>query len=158
SSSSGKSPSRRRLFVSLPTRPEEEDLCAQRILTNLMRRAYRRPAVADDFQKPLQFYHKAKAEDGFEAGIEAAVSAVLMSPEFLFRIENDPPRIPSNTAYHISELELASRLSFFLWSSIPDEDLLATAVRGALHKPKVLEQQVRRMLADSRAQNLVANF
>ena len=158
SSGPGNSASRRRVFVSLPTRPEEEDLCAQRILTNLMRRAYRRPVSADDFQKPLQFYHKAKAEDGFEGGIEAALSAVLMSPEFLFRIENDPPRIPSNTTYHISELELASRLSFFLWSSIPDEDLLATAVRGELHKAKVLEQQVRRMLADSRAQNLVANF
>jgi hypothetical protein len=123
-----------------------------------MHRAYRRPVTSSDLQKPMEFYRKAKAEDGFDAGIEAALSAVLVSPEFLFRIEQDPAGIASKSAYRLSDLELASRLSFFLWSSIPDDELLATAERGDLHKPKVLEKQVRRMLADSRAQNLVRNF
>ena len=132
--------------------------CAERILSTLMRRAYRRPVTGADLQKPMEFYRKAKAEDGFEAGIEAALSAVLVSPEFLFRIEQDPAGVAPNTAYRISDLALASRLSFFLWSSIPDDELLATAERGELHKPKVLEKQVRRMLADSRAENLVRNF
>ena len=106
----------------------------------------------------MEFYRKAKTEDGFEAGIEAALSAVLVSPEFLFRIEQDPAGRAPGTTYRISDLALASRLSFFLWSSIPDDELLATAERGELHKPKVLEKQVRRMLADSRAENLANNF
>jgi hypothetical protein len=106
----------------------------------------------------MAFYRKAKGEDGFEAGIESALSAVLVSPEFLFRIEQDPEGIAPNTAYPVSDLALASRVSFFLWSSIPDNELLTTAERGELHKPKVLEKQVRRMLADSRAANLVRNF
>jgi hypothetical protein len=154
----GDTPSRRRIFVSQPTKPGEEDRCAERILATLMRRAYRRPVNGADLQKPMEFYRKAKAEDGFEAGIEAALSAVLVSSEFLFRIEQDPAGIAPNTAYRISDLALASRLSFFLWSSIPDDELLATAEHGELHKPKVLEKQVRRMLADSRAQNLIRNF
>src|SRR5216110_707131 len=91
-------------------------------------------------------------------GIEAALSAVLISPEFLFRVEHDPAAVAPNTAYRISDLDLASRLSFFLWSSIPDDELLNTAIHGELHKPKVLEKQVRRILADSRSQNLVNNF
>ncbi len=141
-------------------RPEaaDEDACAKQILSTLMRRAYRRPVNSADLQKPMEFYRKAKAENGFEAGIEAALSAVLVNPEFLFRIEPDPADVAPGTAYRISDLALASRLSFFLWSSIPDDELLATAERGELHKPRVLEKQVRRMLADVRARNLVRNF
>jgi hypothetical protein len=154
----GDSPSRRAIFVSKPTGPADEDQCAERILSNLMHRAYRRPVTSDDLQKPMQFYREAKATDGFEAGIESALSAILVSPEFLFRVEQDPSNVAANGIYRVSDLALASRLSFFLWSSIPDDELLATAERGELHKPKVLEKQVSRMLADSRAENLVSNF
>jgi len=154
----GDTPSRRRIFVSRPTKPADEDRCAENILSTLTRRAYRRPVNAADLQKPMEFFRRARAEDGFEAGIEAALSAVLVNPEFLFRIENDPAGVAPGAAYPINDLALASRLSFFLWSSIPDDELLATAERGDLHKPRVLEKQVRRMLADSRAQNLVRNF
>lgn len=158
SPSPGDSPSRQRIFVSRPTKPAEEDACAEKILSTLMRRAYRRPVASADLQKPMEFYRKAKLDNGFEAGIEAALSAVLVNPEFLFRIEQDPSGVAPGTAYRINDLALASRLSFFLWSSIPDDELLATAQRGDLHKPRVLEKQVRRMLADSRALNLVRNF
>src|SRR4030095_13726685 len=106
----------------------------------LMRRAYRRPVTSVDLEKPMDFYRKAKVEDGFDAGIEAALSAVLVSPEFLFRIEQDPANVASNSVYRVSDLLLASRLSFFIWSSIPDDELLATAERGELHKPRVLEK------------------
>jgi hypothetical protein len=141
-----------------PTAPGEEDSCAERILSTLMRRAYRRPVNRADLQKPMEFYRQAKAEDGFEAGIESALSAVLVSPEFLFRVEQDPAGVTPGAAYRLSDLALASRLSFFLWSSIPDDELLATAERGELYQPKVLAKQVRRMLVDSRARNLVGNF
>ncbi len=154
----GDTPSRRRVFVCRPSRPTEEEGCAKRILTNLMRRAYRRPITDEDLRRPMDFYRKARAEGNFDAGIETALSAVLVSPQFLFRIEQEPPGLPAGTAYRISDLELASRLSFFLWSSIPDDELLDTAVRGDLIKPEVLEQQVRRMLADPRSQSLVSNF
>ncbi len=154
----GETPSRRRIFVSRPANPNEEERSAQRILTSLMRRAYRRPVVAADLQGPLELYRSARSEGDFEAGIEMAVSAVLVSPQFLFRVELDPAGVPPNTAYRISDLDLASRLSFFLWSSIPDDELLDAAVAGKLHQPAVLEQQVRRMLADSRSQALVTNF
>src|SRR6266536_2079721 len=123
-----------------------------------MRRAYRRPITTRDLAGPMEFYRKARAEEGFEAGIESALSAVLVSPEFLFRVEQDPAGAAPNTVYRISDLALASRLSFFLWSSIPDDELLETAIRGELHQPGVLERQVRRMLADSRSGNLVGNF
>ncbi len=154
----GDTPSRRQIFVSRPTNAGDEGRCAEKILTTLMRRAYRRPVTYADLEKPMEFYHRAKAEDGFEAGIETALSAVLVSPEFLFRIEQDPAGVAPNTAYRLSDVTLASRLSFFLWSSIPDDELLATAERGDLHKRRVLEKQVRRMLADPRAMNLVRNF
>jgi hypothetical protein len=123
-----------------------------------MRRAYRRPVTEADLEKPMEFFRKARAEDGFDAGIETALSAVLVSPQFLFRVEQDPAGISPHMAYRLSDVELASRLSFFLWNSIPDDDLLDTAIQGELHKPKVLEKEVRRMLADSRARNLVGNF
>jgi hypothetical protein len=154
----GNTSSRDRILVSKPTKPGEEDDCAERILATLMRRAYRRPVTGTDLQKPLRFFRETRAKESFESGIEAALSAVLISPEFLFRVEQDPAAVAPNTAYSISDLDLASRLSFFLWSSIPDDELLDTAIRGNLHKPAVLEKQARRMLADSRSRALVGNF
>jgi hypothetical protein len=154
----GDTPSRRLIFVSQPANPAREDACAKQILSTLMPRAYRRPVTSADLEKPLEFYRRARASDGFEAGVEAALSAVLVSPEFLFRIEQTPSNLASNTVYRVSDLALATRLSFFLWSSIPDDELLAVAERGELHKPRVLEKQARRMLADRRAENLVRNF
>lgn len=154
----GDTPSRRRIFVSRPTKPGEEDACAEKILSTLARRAYRRPVAGRDLEKPMEFYRQATAEHGFEAGIEAALTALLIHPEFLFRIESNPVGIAPGAAYRLSDLALASRLSFFLWSSIPDEELLATAERGELHRPRVLEKQVRRMLSDGRAGNFGRNF
>jgi hypothetical protein len=154
----GDTPSRRRVFVSAPARLEEEDACARRIVATVARRAYRRPVTDADLEKPMEFYREARAEGDFDAGIEMALSAVLVSPHFLFKIERDPPGVASGTAYRLSDLELASRLSFFLWSSIPDDELLELASRGELGKPDVLAQQVRRMLADRRSQSLITNF
>ena len=154
----GDTPSRRRIFVCRPANPGEEEGCAKRILATTMRRAYRRPVSDADIQGPFELYRKARAEGDFDAGIEMALSAVLVSPQFLFRVEQDPAGVAPNTAYRISDLELASRLSFFLWSSIPDDELLDLAVAGKLKKPAVLEQQVRRMLADPRSRTLVTNF
>ena len=154
----GETPSRRRLFVSRPATPAEDETSARRILSALMRRAYRRPVSEADLQGPLALYRKARTDGDFEAGIEMALSAVLVSPQFLFRIEPDPAGTPPNTVYRISDLELASRLSFFLWSSIPDDELIDVASAGKLHEPAVLERQVRRMLADNRSQALVSNF
>ena len=158
SQEAGETASRRKLFVCYPKNPSEETACAERIVSAFVRRAYRRPVVAADWAKPLKFYHEAKEAGGFEAGIGSALSAILVSPEFLFRIERDPADVAPETTYPISDVELASRLSFFLWSSIPDEELLAIAQRGELHRPKVLESQVRRMLADPRSISLVENF
>ena len=155
---SGDTPSRRRVFTCRPARAEEQDGCARRILSTLMRRAYRRPVTDADLKRPLDLYRAAKAEDGFEAGIETGLSAVLAAPEFLFRVEREPAGAASGAPYRISDLELASRLSFFLWSSIPDDELLDVAARGDLGRPAVLERQVRRMLADSRSRNLITNF
>ena len=154
----GDTPSRRRLFVCSPSKPAEEDACAQKILLTLMRRAYRRPVTAADLKMPMKFFTDAKKEGGFDNGIEMALRAVLMSPEFLFRVEQDPANIAPKTAYRISDVELASRLSFFLWSSIPDDALLDAAISGKLKNPAVLEQHTRRMLADPRSNVLVSNF
>ena len=153
-------PSRRRLFVCRPAGQDkaQEDRCAGTILSTLMRRAYRRPIASADVAGPMAFYRDARAESGFDAGIAAAVSAVLTNPEFLFRVESDPQKVASSGVYRISALELASRLSFFLWSSIPDDELLDTAVRGRLNLPGELEKQARRMLADRRSFNLATNF
>jgi mono/diheme cytochrome c family protein len=155
---SADSPSRRRLFVTQPTGPSGEERAARQILTSLMRRAYRRPVTDADLAGPMGLYRKARASGDFDAGIELAVSGVLVSPEFLFRVERDPARVAPNTPYRVSDLALASRLSFFLWSSIPDDELLAAAESGRLHEPAVLERQVRRMLADERSRALVDNF
>src|SRR5262249_11868456 len=140
------------------TNPGDEQTAATRILSALMRRAYRRPVTAADLQGPLDLYRKARADGGFDAGIEMALSAVLLSPDFLFRVEEDPAGLKPHTVYRISDLELASRLSFFLWSSIPDDELLGVATAGKLHEPATLERQVKRMLADTRARALVGNF
>ena len=154
----GDTPSRRRIFVSRPANPGEEDASAKRILTALMRRAYRRPVATADLQGPLTLYRQARVEGTFDEGIEMALSGVLVSPEFLFRVEPDPAGVPPKTAYRVSDVELASRLSFFLWSSIPDDALLTVAIAGKLHEPAVLNREVRRMLADARSRALVSNF
>jgi hypothetical protein len=158
----GDTPSRRLIFApiaALQGSPANENQSAEKILSALMRRAYRRPITPDDLRKPMEFFREGSAEGGgFEAGIENALTAVLVNPQFLFRIETDPPGLPPATPYRISDLELASRLSFFLWSSLPDDTLLDAAVRGDLREPKQLEEQVRRMLADDRSRSLVTNF
>jgi mono/diheme cytochrome c family protein len=155
-------PSRRRLFVCQPNGPSDEADCAKTIVSTLARRAYRRPVGDADIEVPLNFYKQARAEGGheggFDTGIEMALRAILASTEFLFRIERDPKNIPVDTAYRISDVELASRLSFFLWSSIPDDELLGLAVGGKLKDPAVLDGQVRRLLSDPRSQSLVTNF
>ena len=154
----GDTPSRRRLFVVRPKSPDDEEACAKQILSTLMRRAYRRPIGNADLERILPFYRDARSEADFDAGIEAALSAVLVSREFLFRVEQDPAGTAPRTAYRLTDLELASRLSFFLWSSIPDDELLDRAERGELRQPEVLANQTQRMLADPRSQSLVTNF
>ena len=160
----GDSPSRRRIFGSkMPgpsgvEGPAEDERAAQQILGALMKRAYRRPVTSADLRGPLALFAKGRADGGFDAGIELALSSVLVSPHFIFRLEPDPAGIPPGTPYRVSDLELASRLSFFLWSSIPDDELLSVATAGRLRQPAVIEQQTRRMLADDRARALVTNF
>jgi hypothetical protein len=150
-------PSRRRVFVCHPSQASAETACATRILQTLARRAYRRPIDDADLKPLLRFFSEGRA-DGFDAGIELAVQRLLVSPEFLFRVERDPAGAAPGRPYRVTDLELASRLSFFLWSTIPDDELLDLAARGRLRRPQVLEQQVRRMLSDRRAQAFVANF
>ncbi len=151
-------PSRKRIFACHPARPADEAACAKTIVTALARRAYRRPPTTDDVQTLLTFYQQGRADGGFDNGVEMALRALLVSPKFLFRVEEDPANVAPNTAYRLSDLELASRLSFFLWSSIPDDELLDVAVRGKLSDPATLERQVKRMLADRRSEALVTNF
>ena len=150
--------SRRRIFVCRPADPSQEPACAGTILSALARRAYRRPVTDADVAGLLRFYEEGRADGSFESGIEMAVRRLLVSPEFLFRTESDPANIAPDTNYRVSDLELASRLSFFLWSSIPDDELLDLAGRGTLHQPEVLERQVRRMLEDPRSHAIVENF
>jgi mono/diheme cytochrome c family protein len=154
----GDTPSRRRIFVCKPNAPAEEAGCATRILSTLARRAYRRPVTEGDLAAPMKFYREARAHSDFDGGIEMALRALLVSPKFLFRIEKDPAGVAPNTPYRLSSLELASRLSFFLWSSIPDDELLDVAIKGKLTEPATLERQVRRMLADRRSEALVTSF
>jgi hypothetical protein len=154
----GDTPSRRRIFVCRPANPADEPACAKTIFSTLARRAYRRAVTDGDLEVPLTLYRDAQAKDGFEAGVEIGLRAILASTEFLFRIERDPLDVAPNTVYRVNDVELASRLSFFLWSSIPDEVLLAAALDGTLRRPEVLDRQVRRMLADARAEALVTNF
>jgi hypothetical protein len=154
----GDTPSRRRVLVCRPAGPADEEVCAKKIFATLTRRAYRRAVTDADLRAPLKFYKEARANGSFDEGIDVGLRAVLVSPEFLFRVEQDPNGVAPNTAYKISDVELASRLSFFLWSSIPDDELLDLAIRNTLRAPGVLEQQVRRMLADERSRTLVTNF
>ena len=154
----GETASRRRIFVCRPTEDKDEEACARQILQTLAHRAYRRPVTDQDLQALLKFYRTGRANGDFDNGVELALRRILVSPEFLFRIEHDPANVGAWTAYRITDLELASRLSFFLWSSIPDDQLLDVAEHGQLKTPNVLERQVRRMLADSRADRLVSNF
>ena len=154
----GDTPSRRRLFLCRPTGPGDEEDCARKILSTLLRRAYRKPVTAANLEKVMKFYRQARQAGDFDAGIEMAVSAVLVNPQFLFRIERDPPGLKAKTAYRVGDLDLASRLSFFLWGTLPDDELLDLAERNELGKPKVFEKQVRRLLADGRARNLATNF
>ncbi len=154
----GDTPSRRQIFICQPARLSEEESCAKKILTALTRRAYRRPINEADVEPLLPFYRSGRREGNFEAGIQAALGRLLVSPQFLFRMERDPASVEPGGFYRISDLELASRLSFFLWSSIPDDQLLDVAAHGKLKDPKILEAQVRRMLADARATTMVNNF
>jgi hypothetical protein len=154
----GETPSRSRIFVCRPTSSRDEAACAREILSKLARRAYRRPVTEGDVRALFTLYDDGRKDGGFEAGIAMALSKILVSPEFLFRIERDPSNAAPESAYRLSDLELASRLSFFLWSSMPDDELLDVAVRGRLQDPAVLDQQVRRMLGDARSQTLVSNF
>jgi mono/diheme cytochrome c family protein len=154
----GDTPSREKIFVCTPKSAAEETPCARRILSTLLRKAYRRPVTETDLGDLLPFYRTGLAKSGFDLGIEKAIERLLVSPEFLYRIERDPEGAAPGSVYRISDLELASRLSFFLWSSIPDDELLNLAVQGKLRSPGVLEKQVRRMLADPRAESLVTNF
>ena len=146
------------LLACEPAAAAAERECARTILSGLARRAFRRPAGAADVDTLLDFYEMGRAEGSFEKGIQAAVERLLVDPEFLFRIESDPDGVAPGTAYRVSDLDLASRLSFFLWSSIPDDELLGLAERGELSDPGVLDRQVRRMLADPRSRALVENF
>jgi mono/diheme cytochrome c family protein len=164
------SPARRRLFVCDPATSgaargtgtpasNKEAACATKILSSLARRAYRRSLTSEDVRLLVGFYRSARAQGDFDAGIRAGIEMVLVSPDFLFRVSRDPAGAAPGTAYALPDVELASRLSFFLWSSIPDDELLDAAIRGKLHEPAVLDRQVRRMLADKRARTaLVQNF
>jgi mono/diheme cytochrome c family protein len=155
----GNSPSRQRIFTCRPASEREAPGCATRILTTLARRAYRGSVTAEEQKRLVGFYEKERAKGGdFDAGIEAALTYMLVSPQFLFRIERDPAALRAQAAYRIDDLELASRLSFFLWSTVPDDELLALAARNQLRQPAVLERQVKRMLADERARTLGTNF
>jgi hypothetical protein len=136
----------------------EEESCAKEILTTLARRAYRRPATAADLDSLMGFYREGRGLGAFEDGIELALRRILASPQFLVRAEREPANVAAGQSYRITDLELASRLSFFLWSSIPDDALIDVASRNRLRDPAVLEQQVRRMLADPKSQALVENF
>ena len=155
----GDTPSRRRVFVCRPTSAADEGACARQIVSTLVRRAYRRAPSAADVESILTFYQQERDRTGnFEAGIEMALRRILADPEFIFRFEPAPAGSKPGIPYRIGDTELASRLSFFLWSTIPDDELLKLAIDGKLHEPAVLEKQARRMLADPKARALVTNF
>ena len=155
----GDTPSRRRIFVCQPKAAAEEQACAQRILTTLARRAYRGDVAKDDVPTLMEFYQRGRRDGGsFDSGIDLALRRLLASPKFLVRVERDPAAVPAGAAYRLSDLEIASRLSFFLWSSIPDDTLLDVASKGGLKSAAGLDQQVRRMLADAKSQAFIDNF
>jgi hypothetical protein len=155
--SPGETPSRRRVLVCKPS-PAEETPCARQIVTTLARRAFRRPPQPDEIELLMGFYQQGRNGTDFETGIQHALARLLVSPAFLFRVEAEPKGLAAGAAYRLSDLDLASRLSFFLWSSIPDDELLDVASKGRLRDPKVLDGQVKRMLADPKSAALTANF
>jgi hypothetical protein len=152
------SPSRRRIFVCTPKTAAEETPCARRIVTDLATYAFRRPATADDVSVLMEFYQAGRKEKDFETGIEMALSRILASPQFIYRIEEEPAAQRAGQPYRLNDIDLASRLSFFLWSTAPDAELLKIASSGKLKDPAVLEQQVRRMLQHPKAEALAVNF
>ena len=154
----GPAASRGRIFTCRPASGDDEAACANEILATLARRAFRRPVTGADLDVLHAFYREGRRAGGFEAGIQRAIESLLVDPEFLFRIERDPVGAAPGSPYRLSDVELASRLSFFLWSSIPDDELLDVAGAGRLRDPAVLERQVRRMLADERSRVLVGSF
>jgi hypothetical protein len=154
----GTTPSRDKIFVCHPAAASEEQSCVEKIISSLVHRAYRRPLDAADLTNLLALYRQGAKRGGFDAGIGLALQKILVSPEFLFRIERDPKDAAPGSVHRVTDVELASRLSFFLWSSIPDDELLAVAERGELSDASILERQVRRMLADPRSLALVKNF
>jgi len=158
----GDTPSRRRIFICTPAsgtnQENEETTCARKILSSLAQRAYRQAPSAEDLDTLLSFYQNGRKNGGFNAGIEQALARVLADPRFVFRFEREPENVPAGRPYRVSDVELASRLSFFLWSSIPDDELLGLAMQNKLHDSAVLEAQTRRMLADTRSDALVTSF
>jgi hypothetical protein len=155
----GDTPSRSRIFICKPANTSEEPACARKILTNLAHRAFRRPVTEADLTLLTSFYKSGREGGGsFDKGIQMGLRRILADPEFVFRFERDPASLAVGTAHRITDLELASRLSFFLWSSIPDEELLSVAEQGRLKDPAMLEKQVRRMLKDPRSESLATNF
>lgn len=154
----GETPSRQKIFICHPKTGAIEGPCAEQILSTLARRAYRRPVTEQDVQPLLRFYQEGRTRSNFEAGIQLAITRLLVSPDFLVRIERDPGNLIPGTVYKLGDLELASRLSFFLWSSIPDEELLGLAVENRLKDSEVIEQQARRMLEDEKSKALIVNF
>ena len=154
----GDTPSRERIFVCRPSKAADEATCAHTILAKLARRAFRRSITDADIKPLMTFYQRGRAEGDFDHGIERALTAMLVSPDFLFRVERDPKDAAPGSVYRIGDFALASRLSFFLWSSIPDNELLDLAEQGKLKDPTVLHRQVERMLDDPRSQALVDNF
>jgi mono/diheme cytochrome c family protein len=155
---SGDTPSRKQILTCHPENASAEAPCAKQILSALLRRAYRRPITDKDLVAIMPFYEEGRKEKDFELGIQTALERLLVSPQFLYRVERDPPGLAAGTAYRLTDLELASRLSFFLWSSGPDDELLNLAAAGKLKQPEVLEKQVRRMMADPRSESMVTNF
>src|SRR3984885_2197703 len=145
------SPSAKKIFVCRPANASEEAACAKKIVDTLARHAFRRPVTPQDTETLMTFYQQGRNDGTFDTGIERALQRVLADPEFVFRKEAEPEKLAAGQSYHIGDLELASRLSFFLWSSIPDAELIAVAAKNKLHEPAVLEQQVRRMLTDPKA-------
>lgn len=154
----GQTPSRERIFSCTPKSAPENLTCAHNILSTLAHRAFRRPLKKQEMDSLLELYEKGEKSGGFDAGIELAMQRILAGPEFLFRIEQEPANAAPGTVYPVTDLDLASRLSFFLWSSIPDDELLSLAEQGQLRNPGVIKQQVQRMLGDRRSDSLVSNF
>ena len=154
----GQTPSRKKLFVCYPKAGSEESGCARKILSTLAQRAFRRPPSAAEIESLVQSYEQGRKDADFETGIQDALARLLVAPHFLFRLEQEPAGITPGQVYRLSGFDLASRLSFFLWSTIPDDDLLDVAGKGPLTNPTVLDRQVRRMLADPKSNALISNF